>query len=120
VQDRFLRASDFMGQLGQDIIADWKTVAVDELNGHIVPPCGSVGFRWGESGSLEYEQKPQTGTSTVAFKFNRLPKMGLPAWAFLILAALNILISRISTHDVRFNGAMFPLKDHPGGWVGKY
>ncbi|OYV15676.1 MAG: narG, partial [Methylococcaceae bacterium NSP1-1] len=55
------RASDFMGQLGQDNNPDWKTVAYDELNGHIVPPCGSVGFRWGESGQWNIEQKTADG-----------------------------------------------------------
>ena len=57
VQDRFFRASDFLGQLGQDNNPDWKTVAYDEINGHIVPPCGSIGFRWGESGHWNIEQK---------------------------------------------------------------
>ena len=57
VQDRFLRASDFLGDLGQDNNPDWKTVAYDDINGQIVPPCGSIGFRWGESGHWNIEQK---------------------------------------------------------------
>jgi nitrate reductase alpha subunit len=57
VQDRFLRASDFLGHLNQDNNPDWKTVAYDEINGQIVPPCGSIGFRWGESGHWNIEQK---------------------------------------------------------------
>ena len=61
VQDRFLRASDFSGQLGQDNNPDWKTVAFDELSGHIVPPSGSIGFRWGESGQWNIEQKTADG-----------------------------------------------------------
>ncbi|WP_284617869.1 nitrate reductase subunit alpha [Aquabacterium humicola] len=49
VPDRYLRASDFNGQLGQDNNADWKTVAFDE-NGKVVLPNGSIGFRWGAEG----------------------------------------------------------------------
>ncbi len=57
VQDRFLRASDFLGNLSQDNNPDWKTVAYDEINDQIAPPCGSIGFRWGESGHWNIEQK---------------------------------------------------------------
>lgn len=49
VPDRYLRASDFNGQLGQDNNADWKTVAFDQ-NGKVVLPNGSIGFRWGAEG----------------------------------------------------------------------
>ncbi|MCX7101052.1 MAG: molybdopterin-dependent oxidoreductase, partial [Methylobacter sp.] len=41
VQDRFLRASDFSDNLGQNNNPDWKTVAYDEVSDQIVPPCGS-------------------------------------------------------------------------------
>ncbi|BBL70911.1 nitrate reductase subunit alpha [Methylogaea oryzae] len=50
VQDRFLRASDFDGALGQANNPDWKTVAYDDATGDIVAPNGSIGFRWGETG----------------------------------------------------------------------
>jgi len=46
VPDRYLRASDFDGTLGQANNPEWKTVAVDE-NGEVVLPNGAIGFRWG-------------------------------------------------------------------------
>jgi nitrate reductase / nitrite oxidoreductase, alpha subunit len=49
VPGRYLRASDFNGQLGQDNNPEWKTVAFDE-DGRAVLPNGSIGFRWGEEG----------------------------------------------------------------------
>ena len=49
VPDRFVRASDFDGKLGQGNNPEWKTVAFDET-GKAVLPNGSIGFRWGESG----------------------------------------------------------------------
>jgi len=57
VPERFLRASDFSDKLGQQNNPDWKTVAVDERDGGIVLPNGSVGFRWGEQGKWNIEQK---------------------------------------------------------------
>lgn len=61
VQDRFLRASDLSGQLGENNHPDWKTVAFDELGEGIVPPGGSIGFRWGESCKWNIEQKTGDG-----------------------------------------------------------
>ncbi|RZL05677.1 MAG: nitrate reductase subunit alpha, partial [Rubrivivax sp.] len=49
VPDRYLRASDFNGQLGQKNNPEWKTVAFD-TDGKAVLPNGSIGFRWGEAG----------------------------------------------------------------------
>jgi len=46
VPDRYVRASDFNGKLGQDNNPEWKTVAFDS-NGRAVLPNGSIGFRWG-------------------------------------------------------------------------
>jgi nitrate reductase / nitrite oxidoreductase, alpha subunit len=47
--DRYLRASDFNGKMGQKSNPEWKTVAFDTA-GKAVLPNGSIGFRWGESG----------------------------------------------------------------------
>ncbi|MYZ51681.1 nitrate reductase subunit alpha [Malikia spinosa] len=47
VPDRYLRASDFSGQFGQDNNPEWKTLAFD-TSGNPVLPNGSIGFRWGE------------------------------------------------------------------------
>ncbi|MGE0311658.1 MAG: nitrate reductase subunit alpha [Lautropia sp.] len=49
VPDRYVRASDFDGRLGQDNNAEWKTVAFD-TDGRAVLPNGSIGFRWGPEG----------------------------------------------------------------------
>ncbi|MDD5177102.1 MAG: nitrate reductase subunit alpha [Sterolibacterium sp.] len=49
VPDRYLRAADFQGSLGQDNNAEWKTVAIDE-SGKAVLPHGAIGFRWGADG----------------------------------------------------------------------
>jgi len=62
VADRFLRASDFDGSLGQGNNPDWKTVAVDENSGQIVTPQGAIGFRWNQKpgedqGKWNLEQK---------------------------------------------------------------
>ncbi|OMH39121.1 nitrate reductase subunit alpha [Motiliproteus sp. MSK22-1] len=54
---RFLRAADLDGNLGQDNNPDWKTIAFDEKSGEMVAPNGSVGFRWGEDGKWNLEQR---------------------------------------------------------------
>jgi len=50
VTDRFLRASDFDGKLGQANNPEWKTVVYDAKSRSFVVPNGSIGFRWGEEG----------------------------------------------------------------------
>ena len=65
VPDRFVRASDFARGLGEDNNPDWKTVAFDEATGRVVVPKGSVGFRWGESGKWNLEEKESGGADTV-------------------------------------------------------
>ncbi|MEZ5843157.1 MAG: nitrate reductase subunit alpha [Hyphomicrobiaceae bacterium] len=64
VPDRFLRASDFDARLGETNNPEWKTVAFDETTGNVVVPNGSVGFRWGEQGKWNLEQKEAGGTAT--------------------------------------------------------
>ena len=57
VPGRMLRARDFDNALGQTNNPDWKTVAWDERKGEIVVPNGSIGFRWGEDGRWNLEEK---------------------------------------------------------------
>ncbi len=57
VPDRFLRASDFADKLGQGNNPEWKTLVLDEATGRISTPNGSVGFRWGEQGKWNLEEK---------------------------------------------------------------
>ncbi len=49
VPGRYVRASDFVGQLGQANHPDWKTVAYN-VDGQVALPNGSIGFRWGQDG----------------------------------------------------------------------
>jgi nitrate reductase alpha subunit len=48
VPDRYVRASDFNGKLGQANNPEWKTVAYDD-SGKVVLPNGAIGFRWGRT-----------------------------------------------------------------------
>jgi nitrate reductase alpha subunit len=64
VPDRLMRASDFAGQLGESNNAEWKTVAFDERSDAVVAPVGSAGFRWGEKGKWNLEEKESSGRDT--------------------------------------------------------
>ena len=55
VPDRYVRASDFADQMGQDNNPDWKTVALD-ADGQVVVPQGAIGFRWGPDGRADTGQ----------------------------------------------------------------
>ncbi|MFP5447794.1 MAG: nitrate reductase subunit alpha [Alphaproteobacteria bacterium] len=61
VPDRLLRASDFADHLGEANNPEWKTVGLDETSGQIVTPMGSLGFRWGEDGKWNLEEKSSQG-----------------------------------------------------------
>ncbi|MGE0270306.1 MAG: nitrate reductase subunit alpha [Alphaproteobacteria bacterium] len=64
IPDRLLRASEFGAALGETNNAEWKTVAIDELSGKAVVPRGSIGFRWGQKGTWNLEEKDGRGTDT--------------------------------------------------------
>ncbi|WP_128000059.1 nitrate reductase subunit alpha [Piscinibacter defluvii] len=55
VPDRYVRASDFNGKLGQANHPEWKTVAFDAV-GKVVLPNGAIGFRWGPDGRADAGQ----------------------------------------------------------------
>ncbi len=57
VPGRFLRAADLDGALGEDNNPEWKTVAFDENSGSLVSPNGSIGYRWGEQGEWNLEER---------------------------------------------------------------
>ncbi len=57
VPGRQLRADDLKGKLGQKNNPEWKTVGFDGASGNLVPPNGSVGFRWGEDGEWNLEER---------------------------------------------------------------
>lgn len=56
---RMLRAADLVDSLGQENNPEWKTVAINS-NGDMVAPNGSIGFRWGEKGKWNLEQRDGT------------------------------------------------------------
>ena len=64
VPERFLRSSDFQDSLGEDNNPEWKTVAYDNNQDSIVAPNGSIGFRWGEQGKWNLEEKDSKGDDT--------------------------------------------------------
>jgi nitrate reductase alpha subunit len=64
VPERFVRASDLDGALGETANPEWKTLAFDEISGEIVAPSGTVGFRWGEPGKWNLEEKDGKGRDT--------------------------------------------------------
>ncbi|MEK7455693.1 MAG: nitrate reductase subunit alpha [Pseudomonadota bacterium] len=61
VPERLLRASDFKGELGEQNHPEWKTVAIDEASDEVVAPSGSAGFRWGDKGKWNLEEKDGHG-----------------------------------------------------------
>ena len=63
VPERYLRAAD-LGGLGEANNPEWKTLALDEITGAITVPNGSVGFRWGEKGRWNIEEKNSQGDQT--------------------------------------------------------
>ncbi|MFP4002600.1 MAG: nitrate reductase subunit alpha [Alphaproteobacteria bacterium] len=64
VPDRLLRASDFGNGLGEENNTEWKTVAIDGKSGKPVCPRGAAGFRWGEQGKWNLEEKAADGSET--------------------------------------------------------
>jgi nitrate reductase alpha subunit len=61
VPERFVRASDFTDSLDETANPEWKTVALDEKSGSIVSPLGSIGFRWGDKGKWNLEERESGG-----------------------------------------------------------
>lgn len=61
IPERLLRASELPGGLGEANNPDWKTVAIDETTGELTAPLGSIGYRWGESGRWNLEEKDGAG-----------------------------------------------------------
>lgn len=54
---RQLRASDLVDGLGQENNPEWKTIAINQADGELVAPQGSIGFRWGEKGKWNLESR---------------------------------------------------------------
>ena len=80
VPGRYLRASDFAGQLWQMNNPEWKTVALDQSD-QVVLPNGSIGFRWGtegrdDAGKWNLEDKEACHGSQVQLKLSLMEGEG--------------------------------------------
>ncbi len=64
VPERLIRASDFKDDCAQANNPEWKTIAFDETSKGYVVPQGSVGFRWGEDGQWNLQEKGADGKDT--------------------------------------------------------
>lgn len=72
ISDRFLRASDFDGALGETNNPAWKTIVYDASSQAFVAPNGSVGFRWGEEGKWNILPKNAADQSDIVAQLSCL------------------------------------------------
>ncbi|MCY0147364.1 nitrate reductase subunit alpha [Hoeflea sp. G2-23] len=70
IPGRQLRASDFAKKLGQNNNPEWKTVGIDDTTGDVVVPNGSIGFRWGEEGKWNLEEK--AGDAAIKLRMSQI------------------------------------------------
>lgn len=57
--------------LGQENNPEWKTVAIN-TDGEMVAPNGSIGFRWGEKGKWNLEQRDGTSGNETELQLSLL------------------------------------------------
>ncbi|WP_147199543.1 nitrate reductase subunit alpha [Pantoea sp. CCBC3-3-1] len=69
---RQLRASDLVENLGQQNNPEWKTVALDQTSGELVAPQGSIGYRWGEKGKWNLQQREGKSQQEVTLQLSLL------------------------------------------------
>lgn len=80
---RMLRASDLVDGLGQENNPEWKTVAINQ-NGELTAPQGSIGYRWGEKGKWNLEQRDGTSGEEIKLQlslldnYDELAEVGFP------------------------------------------
>src|SRR5262249_27752627 len=72
VPGRLVRAADFGGALAQTSHADWKTVGFDERTGEVSVPQGSIGFRWGDAGHWNVQQKDARDRREISMRLSLL------------------------------------------------
>jgi nitrate reductase alpha subunit len=70
VPERLVRTGDFDDKLGQENNPEWKPVAIDENSGQVTVPAGSIGFRWGEKGKWNLEEKDGRDGSEVRLRLS--------------------------------------------------
>ncbi len=69
VPGRFLRADDLSGKLGEKNNPEWKTVAWDSASNGLVAPNGSIGYRWGEDGEWNLEERAKGKDTELKMSF---------------------------------------------------
>jgi nitrate reductase alpha subunit len=69
VPGRFLRADDLQGKLGQKNNPEWKTIAWDGKSNSLVVPNGTIGFRWGEDGEWNLEERAKSKDTELKLSF---------------------------------------------------
>ncbi len=69
VPGRFLRADDFDDKLGEDNNPEWKTIAFDAKTGGYVAPNGAIGYRWGEDGEWNLEERAKEAGTELKMSF---------------------------------------------------
>ena len=72
VPERLVRAADFADGLGETNNPEWKTVAFDDLAGAPVAPRGSIGYRWGEKGRWNLQEKAGTAGADTRLRLTLL------------------------------------------------
>lgn len=87
VAGRFLRASDFEGGLGETNNPDWKPVAIGAESNAPYVPTGSVGFRWGEKGKWNLENRNAADGKETAPALSLIGKDGTASVTFPYFAA---------------------------------
>ncbi|NOR61461.1 MAG: nitrate reductase subunit alpha [Rhodobacteraceae bacterium] len=69
IPGRFLRADDVAGKLGQKNNPEWKTLAWDGKSDALVVPNGTMGFRWGEDGEWNLEERAKSADTELKLSF---------------------------------------------------
>ncbi|MFW5388314.1 nitrate reductase subunit alpha [Yersinia sp. 2542 StPb PI] len=69
---RLLRAADLVDNLGEENNPEWKTIAIDGNSGQLVAPQGSIGYRWGEKGKWNLEQREGKTQQEVSLQLSLL------------------------------------------------
>lgn len=84
VPGRYVRASDLDGALDQANNPEWKTLGFDAADESLVLPTGSIGFRWGESGKWNIEERDARAgqaamlTLTLAGRYDAMVPVAFP------------------------------------------
>ncbi len=69
IPGRLLRADDLAGKLGQKNNPEWKTVAWDGKASALCSPNGTMGYRWGEDGEWNLEERAKGADTELKMSF---------------------------------------------------